>query len=178
MSNDNIRIVEKKTCIVLHRGKEVIATLAGPDAVENAEKIAAALTQQPESEPVARFKFAHHGRGPDAVVALEYKNGKQIHPMPPAGAKLYLSPQPSAQVPKVTKGPDNDDFLSGVLVALQVLHGYDSAVEAKEIVGAVGLDDLVALAIKEGGVDMETMDWVKQWMRTGLQRPKPPEAQS
>lgn len=45
------RLREKKTCYVLEDGSTVVATLAGPDAEENAVKIAAAISAL--SEPAA-----------------------------------------------------------------------------------------------------------------------------
>lgn len=44
------KLVEKKTCFALLRGNDVIATLAGPDAEENAATIAALLEAAPQTK--------------------------------------------------------------------------------------------------------------------------------
>ena len=53
-----------------------------------------------------------------------------------------------------------DDFLLGVLVALQVVAAHDDPVIGVDIAKSVGVDDLRRLAKGQGGIDTNTMKWI------------------
>jgi hypothetical protein len=57
----------------------------------------------------------------------------------------------------------DDSFYSGLLVALQVLHRFDSHVQAMEIVNSAGGIKTIQVHAKNSGteVDKDTMRWLK-----------------
>lgn len=74
-----LRVVEKPTCFALMHGREVVATLAGPDAEVNAARIAAMLAapqppQQGEQKAAMQRELAGWGtvRQSEKAIAIVY----------------------------------------------------------------------------------------------------------